>query len=171
MGGSISFAVCWLAAGEGATMAPGYTFLPRPSTHGPPRPHTCRVKVIHELRELVEQKEQFIALMSHELRTPVSKLVPWVRSSRKSAEMGKLSHPRLPQLNGIIGLSSAMLMDTEGIRWEREGGQRWSDGAVTQGWGPIAPTVRLRVWPTCAVRKFARRSPPSPTRAGACSTS
>lgn len=43
-----------------------------------------RVKVIHELRQLVEQKEQFIALTSHELRTP---------------------------LNGIIGLSNALLMD------------------------------------------------------------
>ena len=36
-----------------------------------PASHARRVKVIHELRELVEQKEQFIALMSHELRTPV----------------------------------------------------------------------------------------------------
>ena len=43
-----------------------------------------RVKVIHELRQLVEQKEGFIALMSHELRTP---------------------------LNGIIGLSNALLSD------------------------------------------------------------
>lgn len=41
-----------------------------------------RVKVIHELKELVEQKQQFIALMSHELRTP---------------------------LNGIIGLSDGLL--------------------------------------------------------------
>lgn len=40
--------------------------------------------MIHELRQLVEQKEQFIALMSHELRTP---------------------------LNGIIGLSNVLLMD------------------------------------------------------------
>lgn len=43
-----------------------------------------RVKVIHELRQLVEQKEGFLALMSHELRTP---------------------------LNGIIGLSNALLLD------------------------------------------------------------
>ena len=43
-----------------------------------------RSKVIHELRQLVEQKESFIALMSHELRTP---------------------------LNGIIGLSNALLME------------------------------------------------------------
>lgn len=43
-----------------------------------------RVKVIHELKQLVEQKENFIALMSHELRTP---------------------------LNGIIGLSNTLLMD------------------------------------------------------------
>jgi signal transduction histidine kinase/CheY-like chemotaxis protein len=46
-----------------------------------------RVKVIHELRQLVDQKEGFIALMSHELRTP---------------------------LNGIIGLSNALLMDMPG---------------------------------------------------------
>ena len=43
-----------------------------------------RTRVIQELRQLVEQKEAFIALMSHELRTP---------------------------LNGIIGLSNALLMD------------------------------------------------------------
>jgi signal transduction histidine kinase/DNA-binding response OmpR family regulator len=43
-----------------------------------------RSRVIQELRQLVEQKEAFIALMSHELRTP---------------------------LNGIIGLSNALLMD------------------------------------------------------------
>ena len=43
-----------------------------------------RMRVIEELRALVEQKEAFIALMSHELRTP---------------------------LNGIIGLSNALLMD------------------------------------------------------------
>ena len=42
------------------------------------------IRVIHELQQLVEQKEQFIALMSHELRTP---------------------------LNGIIGLSNVLLMD------------------------------------------------------------
>jgi signal transduction histidine kinase len=51
----------------------------------PPLAH--RFRVIHELRQLVEQKEQFIALMSHELRTP---------------------------LNGIIGLSNALLMDSAG---------------------------------------------------------
>jgi signal transduction histidine kinase len=51
----------------------------------PPLPY--RIRVIHELRQLVEQKEQFIALMSHELRTP---------------------------LNGIIGLSNALLMDSAG---------------------------------------------------------
>ncbi|PSC67347.1 Non-motile and phage-resistance [Micractinium conductrix] len=45
-----------------------------------------RIRVIHELRQLVEQKEQFIALMSHELRTP---------------------------LNGIIGLSNVLLMDAD----------------------------------------------------------
>lgn len=39
-------------------------------------------QVIQKLRELVEQKEHFIALMSHELRTP---------------------------LNGIIGLSEGLL--------------------------------------------------------------
>jgi len=43
-----------------------------------------RSRVIQELKQLVEQKEAFIALMSHELRTP---------------------------LNGIIGLSNALLMD------------------------------------------------------------
>lgn len=45
-----------------------------------------RLRVIDELRALVAQKEQFIALMSHELRTP---------------------------LNGIIGLSNALLDDAE----------------------------------------------------------
>lgn len=45
-----------------------------------------RIKAIHELQQLVEQKEGFIALMSHELRTP---------------------------LNGIIGLSNSLLMDLE----------------------------------------------------------
>lgn len=45
------------------------------------------IRVIHELRQLLEQKESFIALMSHELRTP---------------------------LNGIIGLSNALLMDAGG---------------------------------------------------------
>ncbi len=53
---------------------------------GPP---SCRVRVIQELRDLVEQKEQFIALMSHELRTP---------------------------LNGIIGLSNTLLVDVAGGR-------------------------------------------------------
>jgi bacteriorhodopsin len=48
-----------------------------------------RVKVIHELRLLVEQKEQFVALMSHELRTP---------------------------LNGIIGLSQGLLIQILEIR-------------------------------------------------------
>lgn len=54
--------------------------------HVPPTPtlRCRRIRVIHELRQLVEQKEQFIALMSHELRTP---------------------------LNGIIGLSNVLLMD------------------------------------------------------------
>lgn len=52
-------------------------------------PTRCRIRVIHELRQLVEQKEQFIALMSHELRTP---------------------------LNGIIGLSNVLMMDA-GTRW------------------------------------------------------
>ncbi|GAB4816203.1 hypothetical protein N2152v2_003249 [Parachlorella kessleri] len=47
-----------------------------------------RVRVIQELRDLVEQKEQFIALMSHELRTP---------------------------LNGIIGLSNTLLTDVGGM--------------------------------------------------------
>ncbi|PRW60699.1 hybrid sensor histidine kinase response regulator [Chlorella sorokiniana] len=47
-----------------------------------------RIRVIHELRQLVEQKEQFIALMSHELRTP---------------------------LNGIIGLSNVLLMDVDSL--------------------------------------------------------
>jgi signal transduction histidine kinase len=46
-------------------------------------PHRS-IKVIHELRQLLEQKESFIATMSHELRTP---------------------------LNGIIGLSNVLLMD------------------------------------------------------------
>lgn len=46
-----------------------------------------RVKVIHELKELVEQKQQFLALMSHELRTP---------------------------LNGIIGLSDGLLVGSCG---------------------------------------------------------
>ena len=45
------------------------------------------MRVIQELRDLVEQKEQFIALMSHELRTP---------------------------LNGIIGLSNTLLTDVGG---------------------------------------------------------
>ena len=48
-----------------------------------------RVRVIAELRDLLEQKEQFIALMSHELRTP---------------------------LNGIIGLSNTLLADGGGER-------------------------------------------------------
>lgn len=43
--------------------------------------------MIQELRDLLEQKEQFIALMSHELRTP---------------------------LNGIIGLSNTLLVDGSG---------------------------------------------------------
>jgi hypothetical protein len=46
--------------------------------------HPHRLRVIHELRQLVQQKEQFISMMSHELRTP---------------------------LNGIIGLTSVLLMD------------------------------------------------------------
>ncbi|KAL4447416.1 hypothetical protein ABPG75_004635 [Micractinium tetrahymenae] len=50
-----------------------------------------RIRVIHELRQLVEQKEQFIALMSHELRTP---------------------------LNGIIGLSNVLLMDSDTMQPE-----------------------------------------------------
>jgi len=45
-----------------------------------------KLRVISELRALVAQKEQFIALMSHELRTP---------------------------LNGIIGLSNSLLDDYE----------------------------------------------------------
>ncbi|RMZ57203.1 hypothetical protein APUTEX25_004037 [Auxenochlorella protothecoides] len=46
-----------------------------------------RVRVIQELRTLLEQREHFISVMSHELRTP---------------------------LNGIIGLSSTLLLDLAG---------------------------------------------------------
>jgi len=46
-----------------------------------------RIKVIHELKELVEQKERFMSSMSHELRTP---------------------------LNGIIGLSDALIIGSCG---------------------------------------------------------
>lgn len=61
---------------------------PTPTPHPPTHPPLSgRIRVIHELRQLVEQKEQFIALMSHELRTP---------------------------LNGIIGLSNVLLMDAGG---------------------------------------------------------
>jgi len=62
----------------------------------------CSIRVIHELRQLVEQKEQFIALMSHELRTP---------------------------LNGIIGLSNVLLMDAGG-RAGRQFGSGWEGGAL-----------------------------------------
>jgi signal transduction histidine kinase len=47
----------------------------------------CRLQVIAELKELVEQKERFLSSMTHELRTP---------------------------LNGIIGLSEAMLVGSCG---------------------------------------------------------
>ena len=52
----------------------------------------CRIKVIHELQELVEQKERFMSSMSHELRTP---------------------------LNGIIGLSDALIIGSCGDINER----------------------------------------------------
>ena len=50
-----------------------------------------RIRVIEELRELVEQKERFMSSMSHELRTP---------------------------LNGIIGLSDGLIVNgglTDGV--------------------------------------------------------
>lgn len=77
---------------------------PTPTTPTTSLPLVCRsIRVIHELRQLVEQKEQFIALMSHELRTP---------------------------LNGIIGLSNVLLMDAGASRWGRVG---WLVGSVSRG--------------------------------------
>jgi K+-sensing histidine kinase KdpD len=56
-------------------------------THTHTHTQLHRIKVIHELRELVEQKERFMSSMSHELRTP---------------------------LNGIIGLSDALIIGSCG---------------------------------------------------------
>ena len=50
--------------------------------------------MIEELKDLVEQKEQFMSSMSHELRTP---------------------------LNGIIGLSDALLVGGWGVGWKGGG--------------------------------------------------